>query len=1100
VLKFAGPLGHAWQTSEELVRGRSGALHMLGAGQRRVPVVVSVAASSDPLQASSWVWQPPNATDNTGLPADYSPIQVALDWPRQTLWAAWVQRDKLYVGHAPVGTTNWASVSGWEVAPQDGGKIYEFRLASSDGGADAICYRALGQRGSSRLVFHWLLPNGLGETIQLARPGTQTEAADFAEVNSNTMCLHVAPDGVAHFLVKARKRGEYPANAPRLYYARISGGAVLSTEPAVGGGGTQTVDSGTGTQTGGQQGDWTAAGGKPDLIARLELDRQPYLRDGNQVYRYYRFDSSVSPKLLISNLGAQYFGDVQVRIVIDGVTINYRWLDESGHMRPLIERNGTITEYSLPILRYEFRPTQPWQPPQIEMTHKMAQRTISVWSGLGRKRATVIVDPDNEIAEANEDNNVCELQYEISDGSDMGDRTTVTDIRGQRQTVGLNDLAILGAPKLFANTHIARPGLLQRPTSARLIVGNPRGAMFFRQVPVVALLDGQPIWRHTIELLDNERRLYNRDTAWYGYTAPPRRSGPEVMGGFLDIPVDLTGVAVGAHTLTIVVDPEDQCADLQRDNNSASINFQVREPGGTLRLRVRDRDSNLPLALAHFLLPELYFGICDEQGEAVVADLPAGDYRPTQLLASRPYPAPRYGQQPAPQGFTITRGQETTLTVLLEAPVHVIVSALDAQTGEPVPEVLQASLRHLGTPWDPEAEGCAVPRSSLTRVHFEDVAPGDCEVTASAYAYRPQRQTVAVHRDANGECHVQLALPRAPRGQITGTVVDADGRPVADADVWLNDAPRATTTDNAGNFVLSEVEAGRAYLVVAMKRSYLPDAVLSATVPGNGACSVQLRCPKVTDQTKSLSVDCIAWAQVESWPGFSFGPLGSPDYRVSAEHGKFTATLGMLYRQVQSQRRVIVDQIVLGTAGKEFWNANVSTTYNAASVLSSAIACVSGSDIARLATLAEPLAQTLSMLQGDVDPSQMRGGKVVGTYTSQTGADYDAVALLPLGEIPVGVGFQGGQTVVRTDMLQISDGSKTRTVRRQWYSPQSAAYRIGEDFAADSLEVRCYVAVLNEQLSPGPLYASSKNVIRWRPLEDQWLRFEPSDYDPLGLE
>lgn len=71
------------------------------------------------------------------------------------------------------------------------------------------------------------------------------------------------------------------------------------------------------------------------------------------------------------------------------------------------------------------------------------------------------------------------------------------------------------------------------------------------------------------------------DTQAFDYTAPPRRSGPEVRGGFLDVPIDLTNVPVGARTLTLVVDPlEDRFADFNRDNNSATIRLRVRERGG----------------------------------------------------------------------------------------------------------------------------------------------------------------------------------------------------------------------------------------------------------------------------------------------------------------------------------------------------------------------------------------------------------------------------------------------------------------------------------------------------------------------------------------
>jgi hypothetical protein len=1092
-LRFLG-IERAWLTTRALLRGRNGALHFVGRGRRLVPTILSVPAGNDPLQLESWVWKPPSVDENSGLPSNYREPQIALDWPRQTVWAAWTRNYKVYASPAPIGSAQSAVWSGWEVGPQeDGSNASTYCLAASNGGSVGMAYLCRDRSGAQGVRFHWLMPNGPGERHDLVRPGTQTEAADFRYFSSNTLCLCIAPDGTAHVLVKGNKRGEHPEDVERLYYSRISGGAVLANEPDVVGGGQQTG--------GGQQGDWTQAGGKPDLSAGIELNRRPYSRDGVEVYRYNRGSATVSPTLRITNHGSQYFGDVDARIIIDGVTINYRWLDDSNRMRPLVERDGTITEYQLPSLRYEFRPQQ-WEPPTLDFKHGDRGRTIPVYSGLGRKRITVIVDPDNKIDELSEDNNVFEMEYEVSWGDTEQDLMRVTDNRGDSQRFGFNDLAILGSPKLSANTKIAAPGLLQRPTTVRMIVGNPRGAMFFRDVAVAALLDGQEVWRHTIPLMDNERTLYNRDTQWYGYTGPPRRSGPEVMGGFVDIPIDLTDVAVGAHTLTLVVDPEDSFADLDRDNNSAGINFRVREPGGSLRLSVRDRDTNQPLPQAHVFLPDLYFGMCDQSGQHTVADLPPGNYQSSQLLASRPYPDPAYGQQPASSGFTITRGQETDAVVLLEAPVHVIVTALDAQTGEPVHEPMDASLKYLGTAshYVSGGDDYLTPRRGGHTLHFIDVPPGMCEISAVAYAFGRVTQTVDVHRDANGECRVQFTLPRAPRGQIMGTVVDGDNRPVAGAVVWLNDAPRDGVTDNAGNFTLTDVQAGRDYQVIAMKKSHLPDRVMSGTVQADGTRSVLLRCRKLTSRLKSLSVDCVAWAQVESWPGFSFGPVQNDSYEVSAEHGKFSATMGMLYRDVQGEKRIIVDAIVLGTSGKEFWNANISTKYSLSSVISTAVEFAAGKDVARLVSLVEPLNDTFDFLKGDVDPSQMRDGEVVGTYSSQTGTDFQSVTLIPMPDIPLAVGFHGGQTVVRTDILEIRDAYKTKTIRRQWYSPQTAAYNIDEEFDPDSLEVRFSVAVLNDRLSPGPLYAGSRNVLWWKPLESNWLRFEPSAYDALGLD
>ena len=303
----------------------------------------------------------------------------------------------------------------------------------------------------------------------------------------------------------------------------------------------------------------------------------------------------------------------------------------------------------------------------------------------------------------------------------------------------------------------------------------------------------------------------------------------------------------------------------------------------------------------------------------------------------------------------------------------------------------------------------------------------------SAYAFEAVTGTHDIRGDAQGEFHVDVTLPRKPRGQIMGTVVDADGGAVRDALVRLNGAPRAAFTDNDGNFTLTEVEAGRNYQVIARKKGYIPDRVMSGAVPADGIKTVLLRMPKLSQKLKSLSVDCVAWAQIESWPGFSFGPIGSDSYDVSAEHGKFSATMAMLYRDIQGEDNIMVDSIVLGAVGKEFWNENITYSYSLSSVISTAIGHVGGKDIARLVSLISPINDTFDFINGDTDPSQMADGEVCGSFSSQTGADYNSVSLIPMPSVDFSPGMGGGQTFVRTDIMEISDGLTTKTVRRQWY-------------------------------------------------------------------
>ncbi len=1100
-LDFPVRLEDPWHTTEDLVVGRTGALHLIARSKNYVPTIASVPAGADPMVASSWVYQPVPSEENTAV-FQYGggDQRLALDWPRQTVWGSWEDDDKLYVTHAPIGSTTEAAWQTWEIDPGEDWKIFDHRLASSKAGADGVMYMASGPRAARRLVFRWLPPTGLGQEHDVVRPGSQTEAADFSSLSQTTMSMTIDAGGVAHVIVKGKKRGEYPENVDRIYYSRITGRAVLQNEPGVTGGG-QVVDTGGG-ETGGQQGDWTQPGGKPDLSAIVDMRAKPVMRDGQAVYRYGYYSRVVSFDVGVHNAASQYFGDVEADIFVDGAVVHYREIDDSGHMRAMIERDGTLMIRDLPSFRYEISPEDGWAAPELDTGDGRLPNMVEMRTGLGRKTLRIVVDPENKIEEENEDNNVLEMSFEVSDGREDADKLTVRQEGGRSARFGHNDLGILGSPKLYANTAIAASGLMQRPTTARMIVGNPRGAEFFRSVPVVALLDGQEVWRHTIDFMDATPHLYNRDTQWFGYTGEARRRGPEVMGGMLDVPVDLTAAAVGNHTLTLMVDSEDIFADLARDNNTATIQFRVREPGGTLRVQVCDKQTQASIGRARVLLTGLYFGVADADGLLVIPDVPAGTYQPQDLWGSRLALEPRYAMQAATEGFTVTRGQDTTAVLALEPPVQVVVEVKDQQTGEAVAEPLSTALHYVGSGTHSPAwgESGIAGDARFGSVRFHDVAPGVSEIRVSAYAFESVTGTHDIHGDANGEYHLTVTLPRKPRGEIMGTVVDADGVAVSDVLVWLNGAPRAASTDGDGSFTLAEVEAGRNYQVIARKKGYIPDQVMSGAVPADGIKTVLLQMPKLNESMKSLSVDCVAWAQVEEWPGFSFGPIGSDSYEVSAEHGKFSATMAMLYRDIQGEDNIMVDSIVLGTVGKEFWNENITYSYSLASVISTAIGQVAGKDVARLVSLISPINDTFDFLNGDTDPSQMQDGEVCGSFTSQTGAEYSSVSLIPMPSIDFSPGMSGGQTFVRTDIMEISDGLTTKRVRRQWYSPQTAVYNLGEKMALDQLEIRFYVAVLNDRLGPGPLYASSQNVIKWRPMEDKWLRFEPSAYDALGID
>ncbi|MFP3904302.1 MAG: hypothetical protein ACLFWB_08695, partial [Armatimonadota bacterium] len=812
-----------------LLLGRTGALHLLGETQRKVLLVGSCPSAADPMETSSWVYQPPgyDPEHTGGATHDKHAPGYALDWPRQTLWMAWEgvgpeDGGKIFVAHAPVGTHSEAGWTPWKITLPDG-DIHEHYIVSSGAGAVGVAYRAK-VNNNDELYFRWLLPTGLGQQLAIVRPGSQTEAAMFSTLYNNTLALAAAPEGTAHLVIKGRKRGEYPENADRIYYSRITGGAVLHNEPDVRGGVTQITGADTADQQAGdQQTDWQQQGGKPDLQPTVALEENyAYQRDGQTVYRIRQQYSYLRPKIAIQNLASQYFGDVEVDVTIDGVTVHYVAHDESGHMRPMIERDDELDiTLRMPRLKYDNKHQEGWEPPVLTLADRQQGPLVTMHAPLGRKSIRVVVDPNNKIDEVNENNNVAELEYELSGARDREDQLRLKAIGGNTLITGYNDLAIRNCT-LFANTPIAAPGLIQAPATLRMIVGNPRGASFFEDVQVAVLINGEEITRQQIALINGEYRLHNSEVEAFGWAGEKERRGPDIRGGFLEIPVDLTEVHVGAHTVTVVIDPEDTLADLQRDNNSVTFPLRVRERGGEVQVTVRDADTGRGVSLAHVLLKNLYFSRTDRDGLLTIPDVPAGQYDARDLWCNRPYPDPRYAGRPADGAFTVRNDESIQVTASLEQPVDVFVELSDAETGGGLDAPPSAQLTWAGTtPWGSSDSGEKVGwRQGGSRLLFPDCRPGSCTVTADAYAYEPATLEADVHRDAKGECHLQVSLNRSPRGTVAVTVSDHNDRAVRGAWVSLQNAPRGAATDNNGVATIPEVEAGRSYTAIVSAEDY----------------------------------------------------------------------------------------------------------------------------------------------------------------------------------------------------------------------------------------------------------------------------------------
>ncbi|MBU0608410.1 MAG: carboxypeptidase-like regulatory domain-containing protein, partial [Armatimonadetes bacterium] len=903
-----------------------------------------------------------------------------------------------------------------------------------------------------------------------------------------------------------KKPGETTANINRVYYTTVTYG--LTAPP------TQTA-TGPGTTT----------GDKPDFVATVELAGNAISRADATVHRATQASPTITPTISVTNQGAEYYGDLHVDVVVDGLTMHYHYPDYSGGTQPLFARDQTRKLTKIPRLTYRYEETDDWEPGETELTHPQSatgMTTKNMYTGLGRKTLVVSLDPGNLVTEANEDNNTCQVQYEVSEGRTAEDKASVTRPTGAATTVGYNDLAILGG-RILANTEIAHIGLVQRPTEAKIIVGNPRQARLFRNVPVVGLLDGAAAFNHVIPVVNDTPRLHGYEARWLGFGGPLENDTAELCAGFLSVPLDLTNVAPGAHTLTLTVDPQDGFADLDRSNNSLALSFTVRPRGGTLTVTVVDKPkydnpqtrATAGISKARVFLPGLFSGACDDNGVIAIPDVPPGAYGSETVWGHRLHWTPKYCDQRAEAGFTLATDGTAQALVKLQPPVNLVLQLVDEATGQPITESAHAKITYLDVtrPGSQVDNSCARPVMAGSQVVFRDMAPGSYQVVAGAYAYKQTTQTVLVQDQGEGQCSAAISLQARPRGTVAGDLKTLAGNAVPGAAVWLSGAPRSTVADDQGHYSIANVEASRDYTVMSRKRSYENGKAQSATVPANGATTVDLQMAQITEQQQVFSFDAVTWAMLEKWPGFDFGGgVSNQGYEVSAQFGEFKATAGVLYHTVEGQAGTTLNQVIIGFEGQDFWQSDVHTTWNPLDLISNTTGTLEeailtpalGAQAAK-ATMgfvtksAGPINWVYNYFQDDVDYTHLQDGEVVAAFSSQSGQSYENTTLIQMpssiANIQVGGAFSGGQTVVRCDMCEVAqveagEAQELAMIRRRFYSPKMAVYYVGQPVDLQKLQITFYVTVLNEHLSPGPLYANSQNVLKWRP-------FATSDYNKL---
>ncbi|HEY3397300.1 MAG TPA: hypothetical protein VGM19_06510 [Armatimonadota bacterium] len=1055
---------------------------------RKTPLIACQAPGHDLGQAADWQYLPPGASTGwtSAVPTATTRDRWALDWPHQRAYAAWPLTAGLRVGSAPVGATTATDWQTSEITLPEHTTLRDGTLgvASSGYGAVALAYQCLAA-GAPSLHFHWLSATGPGPDLAPDRPGTQTEASVFVSMATDSLGLSVAPSGTAYLVVKAVKRGEIPAGTARLFFCSVTGGGSSPHDPDAGGGATAGTTGGA-TEPEGPQPDFTVAVDTPDQALTAGVLRLTYTGDRN----------GMTPRLQITNQGAQYFGDLKIKAVIDGAVFNVTLPDESGHQLPLFTRGQTKSVY-LPRILYETA-YQATPPPTTTYTIGVPGKpqTVRLYSGLGRKRLSVTVDPDNAITEADETNNAAQLDYTLYDGRNVNDRRKPA---AGATVYGLNDLAVT-LPRLLGNTQLLTAGYVQRPTRFDVLVVNPLRAGVFPGATVVLSLDGRELARQTVPPLDRLPNLV------LGLMGPTRYYGqqpkPDTSGVMLHFPVDLTAVAEGNHTLQVVVDPEDQFADLQRDNNTATLDFRVRPPGGTVRVHVKDfTNPNVPVAGAFVNLKSWWVGWTDAHGLETIPDVPAGTYGPETILGQRESP-PRY-YPGTTAAFTVVNNQPVDVSLVLERSITLVGDVRVAGTGA----LLTDEGISVGIA-DPDL----VLNAQINGAHYrlEDVPPGRHRLLAGAYGYVTlDTTTTAARATGTDECRLDLTLTDGPRATVTGTVqekISSTGTPraLAGALVWLQEAPRGAETDASGHYIFTRVVAGPDYTVCAMAQNHADaSAGLAALISGQTATAPPLVLPQIQQKLTTIDFDATTWALCEEAP--AMGDIAA--IRVDTKLGAFKGALGLMSHTAVGSPQAHADYLLLWLEGGNFCEGGVSSTLSVESLTGVELDTLKVGPMkdliegmGKVFTVVQGINKLADWLYGDLDPSQIhRNNEITATYTTHTGTEFKQDPLIDLPtslEVPVAMTFVGGgTTIVRVDHILLSDssGQKKRIVA-EWYSPGFAVFKLDQDVDLPSAEVKLEVAVLNDRQSSGLLGNASRNLIHWKPGQAHWLRISGYQY------
>jgi len=1085
-----------------------GRLYFAWMGGEYKVYVASAANLEAAKQAGNWQCLPDPAEGGARYAFSLSRNNVQVDTVRQCVWGFKTKDGELYLRKVPFGAKTEAEFKDYRLpAPEDLRARSDVLVFGNRYGALAVMrsftYTLPSHRLDSKILCYPLGANGPEAPFELRRGGSQVEAVNFAQ-GFSILFGAASPRGKGVAGGHSKKRGAVPAGKERLFASFLSGwanlgGAAQGTafDTGVSGGtelpettGPETppeVGGGTGGSSGG--GTIPQTGGKPDLKVVLRVGGKPAekaeLNSSNR--RLYL-------SAYITNEGADYYGDLVLKAFCAGATFKYVLKDESGHTTPLIARGGH--RYApLGRLELDYNLGGTSATPKVIYSSQGGSHTLHLPARAGKWTVSAFVDPENSVDESDESNNKYSFTLLVYDGKSPEDRLKKGEPGGPH--VGLNDVAILGA-KVLPNCYFARFGLLQKPAKLAFVVDNPRKARWLKDVHVQVKLDGRLLGEYTVNL-PSKPTLAPVELPWNQSHQP---AGKKIYCAVpLVVPVDLTRAALGGHTLEVVADPQQRLGDLVPGNNRKVVQFRVRPPGGTLRVRCLDSGSGAPIADAEVMITNLWFMKTKADGWAEVQDFPPATYGDHVLYAKK-WRGPRPYALKYAKGFTVRSGQVTNVVLRLDGPVN-IRGTISGESGKP-PEygvLVDFSGKHAGMSYN----------RNNGRFEIRLASPGTNTLTVKSYGYQDKQLRRNFVADAQGNCNVgTLQLTPLPKGTIAGKVLDYSGHPMSGVTVKVVGSPYSTVTDSSGHYEVSNLVAGRTYYVDCFKAHYVaPTRCKVVNLPANTTVTADVVLNHVTQYVKSQGAHILTWALCESYPGFELGEASSGSYKIKAYYGEFKSSLALTWHSVEGEQKVHVDDLVLGIVPGAFWGESVTFEWDPMDVVSEAWDVASdealellfgargGKVVAELTKLIDPLDSVVDLLTSDAQPGQLsEEGEVTGTFTSHTGDKLEETTLfeVPSTELPVGMAFHGGETVVRVDKVVVSDGSHTLTFNRRWYSPKEGYYRINQTLDLSKLEVKVYLQVLNENRSPGPLYANSKNLLTWRPGEERWLRFEPYKY------